>query len=76
MKGFLGRAVAPLVGLGRAIVSFGLGAPSGGMTYPAVPASIAVVMGSATTIVMSDGPATSIAVVMGAATTIVTTEAS
>lgn len=70
MKGFLSRAVAPLIGMGRAIVSFGLGPPQ----LPSTPASIVVAMGSATTIVTADGPATTIVVAMGSATTIVITE--
>jgi len=71
VTGFLARAAAPFLGLGRALVSFGLGAPA----YPAAPAHIGVSMGVATTIVQADGSATNVAVAMGTATTIVITEA-
>ncbi len=30
MAGFLARAFAPLIGIGRGIIAFGLGAPDGG----------------------------------------------
>lgn len=36
MKGFLSRAFAPLLGIGRAIVAYGIGATGGGPPAPTV----------------------------------------